>query len=86
MFEQYTYMIDEYFLGHIFGRDLETDLVIIHKNVEKQTLDAIKEAIESLFRNYFIETAKVAFMSIEEFQRRYRLADKFVLQLKRSRS
>jgi hypothetical protein len=45
MFEQYEYMIDEYYLGRIFGRDLEVDLVIIHKNIEKQTLDAIKEAI-----------------------------------------
>jgi hypothetical protein len=60
--------------------------VIVHKNIEKQTLDAIKEAISSLFRNYFIETAQVVFMSLEEFQRRYRLADKFVLQLMRSKN
>jgi hypothetical protein len=49
-------------------------------------LDAIKEAIWELFRDYFIETAKVSFLSIEEFQRRYRLADKYVLQLKRSKT
>lgn len=86
LFDQYTYMIDQYFLWRIFGKELELDLVIVHKNVEKQTLDAIKEAIGWLFRHYFIETAQVVFMSLEEFQRRYRLADKFVLQLMRSKS
>lgn len=86
LFEQYTYMIDQYFLWRIFWKDLELDLVIVHKNIEKQTLDAIKEAIGALFRNYFIETAQVVFMSLEEFQRRYRLADKFVLQLMRSKN
>lgn len=86
LFETYTYMIDQHFLWHIFGKDLELDLVVIHKNVEKPTLDAIKESIGNLFRNYFIETAQVVFMSLEEYQRRYRLADKFVLQLMRSKS
>lgn len=61
-------------------------MVIVHKNVEKPVLDAIKEAIGNLLRTYFIETAQVVFMSLEEFQRRYRLADKFVLQLMRSKN
>lgn len=59
---------------------------MIHKNCEKQVLDAMKDAITLLFKNYFIETAQVAFMSVEEFQRRYRLADKFVLQLMRAKN
>lgn len=84
MFARHEYSIDQYFLGRIFGKELELDLVVIHKNIEKQTLDIIKEEISVLFRNYFIETAQVVFMSLEEFQRRYRLADKFVLQLMRS--
>jgi len=85
MFETYTYMIDQYFLGKVFGREMDLDLVVIHKNCEKPALDAIKEAITFLFRDYFIEAANVTFMSIEEFQRRYRLADKFVLQLMRTK-
>ena len=85
LFEAYTYMIDQHFLWKIFWKDLELDLIVIHKNVEKPTLDAIKDAISNLFRNYFIETAQVVFMSLEEYQRRYRLADKFVLQLMRSK-
>lgn len=86
LFGTYEYMIDKYFLGRIFGRELELDLAIVHKNVEKHILDAIKDAISNLFRWYFIETAQVVFMSQEEFQRRYRLADKFVLHLMRSTS
>jgi hypothetical protein len=50
LFDTYTYMIDQFFLGRIFGRDLELDLVIVHKNIEKNSLDAIKESISSLFR------------------------------------
>ena len=65
---------------------MELDLVLIYKNCEKPILDSIKEEITLLFRDYFIETAQVTFMSLEEFQRRYRLADKFVLQLMRSKS
>jgi len=65
---------------------MELDLVVIHKNCEKPSLDSMKDSITILFRNYFIETANVTFMSIDEFQRRYRLADKFVLQLMRSKS
>ncbi len=88
LFDTYTYMIDQYFLWRIFGKhdDVEWDLVMIHKNCEKQVLDAMKDAITLLFKNYFIETAQVAFMSVEEFQRRYRLADKFVLQLMRAKN
>lgn len=84
LFNKYEQLLENYFLGHIFGRDLELDLVVIHKNIEKHSLDAIKEDITKLFEWYFINSAKVAFMSTDEFQRRYRLADKFVLQLMRS--
>ncbi len=86
LFDSYMYMIDQYFLGHIFGRELELDLVLIYKNCEKPVLDAMKDAITLLFKNYFIETAQVTFMSVDEYQRRYRLADKFVLQLMRSQN
>lgn len=84
LFEAYTYMVERYFLWHVFGRDLELDLVVIHKNCEKQILEAMKDAITQLFKNYFIDVVHVAFMSSDEYQRRYRLADKFVLQLMRA--
>jgi len=76
-------MIDKYFFGKRFGTDIEADLVIIYKNCEKPQIDMIKEQINNIFRSYFIETVSVVFMSLEEWQKRYRLADRFVLQIMR---
>jgi hypothetical protein len=60
------------------------DLVVIYKNCEKQQIDVIKENINEIFRKYFIETVSVVFMSLEEREKRYRLADRFVLQIMRT--
>ena len=83
LFKTYEVMIDKYFFGKRFGTDIETDLVIIYKNAEKPQIDTIKENINDIFRRYFIETVSVVFMSAEERQKRYRLADRFVLQIMR---
>ncbi|HCY20900.1 TPA: hypothetical protein DIC40_03460 [Patescibacteria group bacterium] len=60
------------------------DLVVIYKNAEKPQIDKIKDEINTIFRNYFIEIVYVVFMSTEEREKRYRLADRFVLQIMRS--
>lgn len=86
LFNKYEYIIDSYYLGKIFGNALDLDMVLIYKNCEKTLLDVVKDDISNVFRNYFIETAQISFMSLDEFQRRYRLADKFVLNLMRTRS
>lgn len=86
LFNKYEYIIDSYYLGKIFGNALDLDMVLIYKNCEKALLDVVKDDISNVFRNYFIETAQISFMSLDEFQRRYRLADKFVLNLMRTRS
>lgn len=86
LFSKYEYIIDSYYLGKIFGNNMELDMVIIYKNCEKALLDVVKEEISNVFRNFFIETAQISFMSLDEFQRRYRLADKFVLNLMRTKS
>lgn len=86
LFSQYEFVLEKYFLWRIFGKNMDLDLVVIHKNCEKPTLEAIKEGITKLFEWYFITTAQIAFMSTDEFQRRYRLADKFVLQLMRAQN
>lgn len=86
LFARYEYIIDSYYLGKIFGNPLDLDMVIIYKNCEKSLLDVVKEDISNVFRNFFIETAQISFMSLDEFQRRYRLADKFVLNLMRTQS
>jgi hypothetical protein len=38
-------MIDKYFFGKSFGIDLEMDLVILYKNVEKEQTLKIREDI-----------------------------------------
>lgn len=86
LFNKYEYIIDSYYLGKIFGNPLDIDMVIIYKNCEKSLLDVVKEDISAIFRHYFIDTAQISFMSLDEFQRRYRLADKFVLNLMRTKS
>lgn len=83
LFQTYEIMIDKYFFGKRFGTDIESDLVIIYKNCEKPQIEEMKEQINTIFRGYFIETVSVVFMSLEEWQKRYRLADRFVLQIMR---
>jgi hypothetical protein len=77
-------MIDQYYFGKRFNIDLEMDLVVIYKNCEKPQIYMIKENINEIFRTYFIEVVSVVFMSNEEWQKRDRLADRFVIQIKKS--
>jgi len=84
LFTTYWSMIDKYYFGKRFGLDLEMDLVVIYKNAEKPQIDKIKDEINTIFRDYFIEIVYVVFMSAEEREKRYRLADRFVLQIMRS--
>ncbi len=57
------------------------DIVIIYQHMEKPQIDELKNKIADLFREFFIENASIVFMSVEEREKRYRLADKFVLQV-----
>ncbi len=84
LFVRHEALIDSYYEGKIFGYALDMDLVVIYKNAEKEQLASIKEEISEIFRNYFIEMVNVVFMSSDERQKRYRLADKFVLTVLRS--
>jgi hypothetical protein len=84
LFARHESMIDSYYEGKIFGYALDMDLVVIYKNADKEQLALIKEEISEIFRHYFIEMVNVVFMSHDERQKRYRLADKFVLTVLRS--
>jgi hypothetical protein len=83
LFESYTIMIERYFRGKKFGILLEMDLIVIYKHMEKPQIDALKQAIGEVFRDFFIENVSIVFMSAEEREKRYRLADRFVLQVMR---
>lgn len=75
--------IEKFFWGKLFGIPLEMDLVLIYHPDEQLQLDTIKEDINNIFRNYLIEYVSVVFMTVPDFEKRYRLADKFVLHLMR---
>jgi len=81
IFETYSIMINRYFLWKIFWIPLDIDIVIIYQHMEKPQIDELKNKIAELFREFFIENISVVFMSTEEREKRYRLADKFVLQV-----
>ncbi len=83
LFDSYEIMISKYYFGKRFGVNLEMDLIVIYKNLEKPQIDKIKDAINEIFRIYFIDTVSVVFMSADEWDKRYRLADRFVLQILR---
>lgn len=81
LFDTYSVMINKYFLGKIFWVPLDMDIIIIYQNMEKPQIDELKSWISEIFREFFIENVSIIFMSAEEREKRYRLADKFVLQV-----
>ena len=85
LFTTYEVMVDKYFFGKSFGINLDMDLVVIYKNLEKPQIEKIKESINDIFNWYFIGVVSVVFMSIDEWDKRYRLADRFVLDIMRTK-
>ncbi len=85
LFGQYEVMIDKYFFWKCFGIDLDMDLVIIYKNCEKAQLDKFRENIGEVFKDYFIEVVNVVFMTSDDWEKRYRLSDKFVIDIMRTK-
>jgi hypothetical protein len=59
--------------------------VLIYEPLAVEHLPKIKEDIDRLFDTYLIRSDqnKLVLLSSSEFDKRYRLADKFVLQLMR---
>jgi hypothetical protein len=82
-FEQNEIMIRHAFRGKMFGVGVDMDLVLIYTPEAQLHLEKIKEDINDIFRMYLIELVSVVFMSQSDFEKRYRLADRFVLTLMR---
>lgn len=76
-------MLRHAFWGKMFGVSVDMDLVLIYTPEAQMHLDKIKEDINEIFRDYLIEMVSVVFMSQSDFEKRYRLADRFVLTLMR---
>ena len=81
-FKSYPW-IQKFFLGKVFNPDLDidVDLVLIYSQAQESDLEAIKHEISAIFDSYFINNVKVVFFSQDQFELRYKMADKFVLSL-----
>ena len=86
LLDQHSFIVQQYYLGKVFGFDIETDLVIVYNHCEKELLDVFKNQINEVFRTYGIETVYVTFLSTGDRQKRYQLADRFVLSVLRAHS
>ena len=53
LFNSYEVMIDKYFFWKCFWINLDMDLVVIYKNMEKPQIEKMKESISDIFRWYF---------------------------------
>ena len=82
-FAQYEMMLRHAFRGKMFGVEVDMDLVLIYTPEAQLHLEKIKSDINDIFRTYLIEMVSVVFMSQSDFEKRYRLADRFVLTLMR---
>ncbi len=86
LISEHEFVIKDNYFGKIFGYDIETDLVIVYDNCDKPLLDIIKTQISDLFHKHGIEKVYVTFFSAGERQKRYQLADRFVLSVLRVHS
>lgn len=83
-FGEHELMIHEHFMGKLRWKELDMDLVIVHTVHAWDYLPMIKQSIEEIFREYLLEHVTVRYMPQDEFEKRNRVADKFVISLMRS--
>lgn len=88
-FIKYDTIIEKYYLWNFFGNPINNnsqniDIIVIYKGIWKDFIEKIKEKISEIFKDNFINDIWMVFMSSEDFQRRYRLSDKFVLSILRN--
>jgi biotin operon repressor len=84
-FRSHELLLKKWYYWHMFWAQVEVDLVLIYEPLAVEHLPKIKEDIDRLFDTYLIRSDqnKLVLLSSSEFDKRYRLADKFVLQLMR---
>lgn len=76
--------IKRYFLVDFFTPELENkiwiDIVFIHKDVEEDFLKDLKKQINEFLEDYYFDL-KISFMDQENYKKRLRFADRFVINL-----
>lgn len=83
LFEKHKNQVSNYFWWDKFGKPIGMDIILIYHALEKEQIDQLKREISEIFREFRIESASIVFMNSEEREKRYRLADRFVLQVMR---
>lgn len=83
LFEGVWDTLKDYYRWNKFWKEIWMDLVLVYNGMEKWEIDKLKNDISECFREYWIESASIVFMSADERDKRYRLADRFVLQVMR---
>lgn len=80
------YFLERFLLGDFFFFGVEAyqkvwvDLVFIYNDVEDIFLTEVKDEISKFFDKYFVEI-KVVFMRKQDYEKRLKYADKFVLRI-----
>ncbi len=83
-FDKESDNIKKYYFGKIFWKDIQDiDLIVIYNDLPESKISEMKENISKIFQDCFIKQVYVVFMSAEEREKRYRLADRFVLSIMR---
>ena len=83
IFQKEENQISKYFWWDKFGKAIGMDLILIYQNSDKTAIDTLKTEISVAFRNARIENPSIVFMHQDERDKRYRMADRFVLQVMR---
>ena len=83
-FEEHVADVEQFYFGKLFGTQSDIDLVVVHHEYDLWHVQELKHQINQIFRSYFIDSASIVFLSSNEWSRRYRLADKFVLSIIRN--
>lgn len=81
LFAIHAMLIHSFYFWKFFGTTLDMDMIVIYHNCEKTHIEPLKEQISNIFNNYFIQSVSIVFMSHDERNKRYRLADKFVVNI-----
>ena len=81
--KQYPFL-ERFLLWDLFFLDLEqkiwVDLVFIYNDIEEVFLNDVKKQISEFFDTYFVDIV-VTFMKKQDYEKRLRYADKFVLRI-----
>lgn len=81
LFKLYSKEIKNCYFWKTFWQPLDIDLVVIYCWIEWNILANLKHEINEIFKKNFIDIIQIVFMSENDFNNRYKFADKFVLSV-----